>query len=169
MQNTKNEKKQLSDDFQAIVNLIQKKEWHELEIRLRSNEIKCLTGWELFLAFYTTVLLACQEIPAQNPSIPKHFFSIFELFNGLNVNIDTISPQGTTILTAAAKAFQPELVRYFISKKADVNISTCFGSPIVELCGQASNLVRSDSFSIEEIELHRPLIMQTALILLENG
>jgi hypothetical protein len=97
------------------------------------------------------------------------FYQFLKLFFSFGVDINSISPQGTAPLTVVAKAFQPELVRYFIDKKADVNISTCFGSPIIVLCKQAADLAHSGDFSNEEIELHQPLVMQTAHILLENG
>ncbi|MDR0705471.1 MAG: hypothetical protein LBF88_10855, partial [Planctomycetaceae bacterium] len=165
MKNTKKEKVKLSEEFHSLVNTIRDLKWDEVELQLHSPQIKCLNERELFLAFYTTVLVACHKIPASNPLIPSYILSIFETLFGLGIDINTISPQGTTALTYASKKFQPELVRYFIDKKADVNISTCFGSPIIELCKEASGLVRTGDFSNEEIELHRPLVMQTARIL----
>ncbi|MDR1486159.1 MAG: hypothetical protein LBT09_15240, partial [Planctomycetaceae bacterium] len=166
---TKKEKVKLSEEFHSLVNAIRDMKWEEVELQLHSPQIKCLNERELFLAFYTTVLVACHEIPANNLLIPSHILSVFETLLSFGIDINTISPQGTTALTYASKRFQPELVRYFVSKKADVNISTCFGSPIIELCKEASNLVRTGDFSNEEIELHQPLVIQTARILLENG
>jgi hypothetical protein len=80
MTNTKKEKAKLSEEFHSLVNIIRDLKWDEVKLQLHSSQIRYLSERELFLAFYTTALVACHEIPATNPLIPSHVLSIFETF-----------------------------------------------------------------------------------------
>jgi hypothetical protein len=169
MKNTKKEKVKLSEELHSLVNAIRDVKWDEVELQLHSPQIKCLSERELFLAFYTTVLVACHEIPATNPLIPPHILSVFETFFSFGVDINSVSPQGHTPLTSVAKALQPDLMRYFIEKQADVNQTSCFGTPIDIVGARLADIVHDGDFTIETIKTSQQLAIQTATILLENG
>lgn len=158
-----------SEEYLHLATLIQEENWEEVRKHLFSDTIGNMTSEELYVASLGTVLSACKDIPVGAKDIPDHYVTFFERYLELGIDINSVSPQGTTIMTSVSKAFQPLLIRYFIDKGADVNLSGAFGPPLMGVCAHAATLVLGEGFSEDDRNLYRPLAYESAQILLENG
>ena len=167
---TKSSFNNTSEDFQALMTLIKENKWHDIECHLHSEKIAQLSKQELSLVLYGIVLIACQEISCDTSLvIPARYLAAFELLLNCGADVNIITPQSSCILASSAKSVLPELTHFFLERQADPNISTSFGTPIIILCNQVANVIRSGDFPEKEIEEFKLRALKSATHLLKKG